>query len=293
MADDDKRLEAMHRAIEEADAGRSKVSSAESNGRSHRGSLKIGSFFGNLTVTKTGKFVIGGVALVLVGILIAFIYSAVAVSPSSSEASYQITNSVICGYQTPNAVSGYGYDAYIEILNTGSSPIYIKDPEFLVAAKAASDPSGKFKQIIDTKDITVFPAVIAPGEKGYMYNRFGEDLGDQFYDPNSELALAPSFTIMKANAMPQSYPVSEVYVERLQSGGQKLTAQVENNTDKNAGSIAVFAVVYNADGYVIGIGNQFLTDVAAHTSSRVNMESLNMIYGFRNDQVADYVTYAY
>ena len=221
-------------------------------------------------------------------LIVVSIFSSISNKAVSSPAQYEVSNSILNVYENKDVPSGYSYDAYVEITNTGSSNLYVKDMSFKLETENG-------ERLLIDKNINVFPAIIAPGEKGYIYNRFGTELTglwESYVNDNKEIFLVPSFTVMRSDAMPHNYPVSELTVGRS-SRGQTISAQVENDTAKSASSIYVVAVVYNEKGYCCGISGQFLRNVEPHVKVNVQFDPLNMVRAWRNETITDYMVFAY
>lgn len=139
--------------------------------------------------------------------------------------------------------------------------------------------------------ISVFPAIIAPGEKGYIFNRFGTELTG-VYDPDMELYLVPSYSVEEADAALHEFPVDNVKVSEGDLG-QKMTAQVTNDTQDEVKSMYVVGVCYNADGHCVGISGSFVENVEPHVSVNVSFDPMTMVRPWRNEQIVDYMIYAY
>ena len=150
---------------------------------------KIGPFLS----TKYGKGVLIGIPVFIVLVIIlVVISSATSGTGSVSASSYEVTDSVLCAYETDKTKSGFAYDAYVEVTNTGDNFIYLTDAMLLVQDENEN-------RIVLDDAASVFPAVIAPGEKGYIYNTFGRDL-ENVKEPGEVVTLQPSFVVKSAQA---------------------------------------------------------------------------------------------
>ena len=290
---DDKRAEAMRKAIAESDAQKSVGSDKEKSGKKLP---DLSAMAEKIPVaglkekalgfwkTKQGKIAVGAVAGVLVLLIAVSVISGLTGSVNSAPAAYELGNAILCVYESDEVNSGYAYDAYVEIVNTGDSNIYARDVSFMI-----SDDDGN--RIMIDNNISLFPAIIQPGEKGYMFNRFGTELTG-VYDKEMNLRLVPTYTIAKSDATPPTYPVENVTVSQGDRG-QKMSGQVTNNTSKTVSSIYVVGLTYNKDGYCTGISGTFVTNVEPHVSVNVQFDPMNMIRAWRTEQVTDYMIYAY
>ena len=292
---DDKRAEAMRKAIEESNAQQASEKKAASGGGSSdklqqlKGQASKGagvavSKLKQLWGHKVGRIGLCAVAGVLVLLIAVSALSGITGKIEELPVVYEMTDAILCAYEDVSTGSGYAYDAYVEITNTGDSNIYAKDMSFMV-----QDEDGN--RIMIDNDISAFPAIIAPGEKGYLFNHFGKELTG-VYDPEMDLYLVPTYQILRAEATPHHYPVDNVQISQG-AMGQKMTGAVTNDTAKEVSSMYVVGVCYNADGHCTGISGTFLQNVEPHVSVNVSFDPMTMIRAWRNEQVVDYMIYAY
>lgn len=281
---------AMKKAVEEADAAKE----AASKKKRVSSSSRIPSLFdlrdmvvvrfSSLWKQKQGRIIIIAAGGLLVLLILISILSSLFSVPAGSSVSYTMSDAILCVYEDDDVKSGYAYDAYVEITNTGKSSIYAKDMSFMI-----QDEDGNRVMIDDA--ISVFPAIIAPGEKGYIFNRFGTELTG-VYDPDMELYLVPSYSVEEADAALHEFPVDNVKVSEGDLG-QKMTAQVTNDTQDEVKSMYVVGVCYNADGHCVGISGSFVENVEPHVSVNVSFDPMTMVRPWRNEQIVDYMIYAY
>lgn len=282
---------AMKKAVEEADAAneaaskKKRVSSSPSRIPSlfDLRDMVVARFF-SLWKQKQGRIIIIAAGGLLVLLILISILSSLFSAPAGSSVSYTMSDAILCVYEDDDVKSGYAYDAYVEITNTGKSSIYAKDMSFMI-----QDEDGNRVMIDDA--ISVFPAIIAPGEKGYIFNRFGTELTG-VYDPDMELYLVPSYSVEEADAAPHEFPVDNVKISEGDLG-QKMTAQVTNDTQDEVKSMYVVGVCYNADGHCVGISGSFVENVEPHVSVNVSFDPMTMVRPWRNEQIVDYMIYAY
>lgn len=282
---------AMKKAVEEADAAKEAASKKKrvSSSPSRIPSLfdlrdMVVARFSSLWKQKQGRIIIIAAGGLLVLLILISILSSLFSAPAGSSVSYTMSDAILCVYEDDDVKSGYAYDAYVEITNTGKSSIYAKDMSFMI-----QDEDGNRVMIDDA--ISVFPAIIAPGEKGYIFNRFGTELTG-VYDPDMELYLVPSYSVEEADAAPHEFPVDNVKISEGDLG-QKMTAQVTNDTQDEVKSMYVVGVCYNADGHCVGISWSFVENVEPHVSVNVSFDPMTMVRPWRNEQIVDYMIYAY
>ena len=295
---DDKRAEAMKKAIAEADAanaaGSKKKEPSSGSGKADilkqvqghagKGVGEAKKMVGKLWGHKTGRIGIFAVLGVFALIVLVSIFSGISGHVENLPVSYEMSDAVLCAYEDPTKQFEYAYDAYVEITNTGESNIYAKDMSFMIQ-------DGNGDRVMIDNSISAFPAVIEPGEKGYLFNRFGTELKN-VYDPEMELFLVPTFSIMRAEAAPRKYAVENVKISQGPDG-QVMTGSVVNDTGDEVQTMYVVGVCYNEDGRCIGISGQFLNNVEPHVSVNVTFDPMTMIAAWKNAKVVDYVVYAY
>lgn len=288
---DDKRAEAMKRAIAESDAQRGggkdsggSDKTAEMKRAVGKGAGAVKEKIGDLWNQKLGKVALLSAVGVIALIIVVSVISGITGKVQEAPISYELSNSVICVYENPDVPSGYSYDAYVEVTNTGSSNIYVKDMSFLIG-----DDDGN--RIMIDNNLNFFPAILRPGEKGYIFNRFGTELTG-IYDKEMNLRLVPTFSIMRTDAEPHSYPVENVKVTDGPSG-QKMTGQVTNDTSKTVQSIYVIGVTYDREGNCTGISGTFLKNIEPHVTVNVQFDPMTMVRAWRNSQVVNYAIKAY
>ena len=286
---DDKRAEAMRRAIADSDAQKSSSKPAKSNPLKEKlqipgGTEGIKDSISKFIGSKLGKITVGAVAGVILLLIVVSVFSGISKKTISAPAQFEISDSIMNVYEDSSVPSGYAYDAFVELTNTGNSNMYVKDLSFKIEADDGT-------RIMIDNNINSFPAIVPPGEKCYIYNRFGTELTG-VWDASRKLSLVPTFTVMRSDALPHNYPVTNLTIGRS-AKGQTISATVENDTSKNVSSIYVVAVVYNEDGRCCGISGQFIRNVEPHVKVNVQFDPINMIRSWRNQTIVNYTVMAY
>ena len=292
---DDKRAEAMRKAVEESNkkhgkkdgssAGAGKGSKLDIKALADKHGDKVAGVKDKaieLWHNKTGRLAIIVAGCVLLLLIIASAISNGASRVQDAPVQYKISDAILCVYEADTA-SGYAYDAYVEITNTGSSYIYPRDISFAIQ-------DSETNRLMIDKQINFMPAVIAPGQKGYLF-KFGTELTG-VYSPELTFNLVPSFNVMRAEKAPHSYPVDHVTIGYGMSG-QKMVCQLSNDTAKFAESIYCVGLTYNDAGHCTGISGTFLLNVEPHVNVNVQFDPMMMIRPWRNQRVVDYAVYAY
>lgn len=143
------------------------------------------------------------------------------------------------------------YDAIVEIENTGTSDLYLKDATF--------DFEDKSGHLLETKSfVSADPEIIAPGEKGYFYSSGSlEKVG-----LNTEYVFVPSLKVEQSKNSIIRYEISDTSKENT-SYGVNITGRVKNTTDKDDSLVWVAFVLYRADGTPIIAGGTNITSLGA------------------------------
>lgn len=145
-----------------------------------------------------------------------------------------------------NSIGVIEYYGYVEITNTGSCDIYMKDCVFDL-----EDNNGHLLQ--SDSFISHCPEVISPGEKGYFFNGIGSSSLDESISLDNGVNLVPQISLKKASGKPHSYPVSDVDFRAGDYGDVKVTGRVENDTDEAKSYLSVYTIFRDGNGKVIAI----------------------------------------
>ncbi|MDR0890489.1 MAG: FxLYD domain-containing protein [Oscillospiraceae bacterium] len=170
----------------------------------------------------------------------------------------------------------------VEITNEGSTDIYLDYASFELL-----DESGK--RIASSDSVSSFPNVVAPGEKGYYYEEIRLDLADV-----QELTLSMQPNVLLAFEPRAAYAVTAGALRDSLYGGVELSGTVENATDKQARSIYVAAIAYDAEDKPIAVLYTLLnTPLLKGESTKFELSSFMLPDDFRAADVARMELYAY
>lgn len=135
------------------------------------------------------------------------------------------------------------YTAWVEIKNTGSKNLYIKDCVF-----DFEDENGK---LLGTEDfIDTYPEVIRPEEKAYCYEH--GDLTAEAQGKNVQ--FVPKLDIVKATKDPVYY---DVFDDKMTTDGSstEIIGRVKNNTGEDEGYFYVSVALFDENGrFIWGTG---------------------------------------
>lgn len=202
--------------------------------------------------------------------------------PASDEAtSYEITD---CRAKTWTSSTGsFWVQTIVEITNTGTTNLYLSS-----GAYDLEDASGNL--VASQTMVSAYPDVLAPGEKGYMYE---ETILDAAVD--GDLTVLPREEVEEATIDLVRFPVTDVSISTDNYGDLKMIGRVENDSGEAEDSMVyIVAFLYDTDGTCIGQMFTILTeDLASGDKIGFELSSISLPDDVTADAVADYVVYAY
>lgn len=195
-------------------------------------------------------------------------------------ASYEITNTRVKTWT--NNIGSTWVQTIVEITNNGTANLYLSSSSYDL-----EDASGNL--VSSNKYVSVFPNVLAPGEKGYMYE---ETTLDESVE--GELTVLPHLSIEEATVDLIRLPITDVELSEDTYNRVKMIGRVENTSDEVQSFVYVVAFLYNSEGECIG---QLLTtltdDLAVGDKIGFEMTEFSLPDDITTDIIADYVIYAY
>lgn len=170
----------------------------------------------------------------------------------------------------------------IEITNTGSENLYLSSGSYDL-----EDESGAL--IASRSMVSAFPDVIAPGEKGYMYEVTTLDEA-----PEGELVAIPRESVEKATVDLIRYETSDVQISGTDYGDIRILGRVENTSDEASSMVYIVAALYDADGNPVAVEFTILNDeLAPGDKIGFEFQSFSLPDSVTADMIADYTIYAY
>lgn len=193
---------------------------------------------------------------------------------------YEITYTNCRMYQ--DSIGSIWGQTIVEITNTGDHPLYLGS-----ASYDLEDASGSL--VAAQSYVSVFPDVLNPGEKGYLYE---ETILDQA-DLDAEYTVIPHLTIEPAKIDCIRYDVSELSLVEEEYLGPKVMGRVENSTEEDGTMVYVTAILYNAENTPSGIIFTILDSIPAGEKIGFEATAYSLPDDVTADQVASYTVYAY
>ena len=197
---------------------------------------------------------------------------------TEQKVSYNITDTRFEYYL--NTIGQVEYHALAEVENTGTYPLYLHSAVFDI-----EDMEGHLAWTNDF--ISTCPNVIGPGEKGWFYNSIGA-AGTSGTDSEAEYKFIPTLKVVKSNADPVFYEVSDTSLSTNALGYPTVTGRVRNTTDKADPLVNLHAVFYGDDGKVIGISGITMTDLGPGEQRSFEITGLDLSSSVREAVIADY-----
>ena len=182
-----------------------------------------------------------------------------------------------------NSIGTSWVQTIVEITNTGTTNLYLDSGSYDL-----EDSSGAL--VASRSYVSTYPSVIAPGEKGIMYEE--TTLDDYSGDRNLTVIARPS--VEEANVDLIRYNITDVSVSDDDFFGVNVLGRVENTTDEAATLVYVVAIFYDANNIPIGSAFTILPDELA-VGSKVGFEfgGFSLPDDFTAANIANTVLYAY
>ncbi len=210
--------------------------------------------------------------------------SAAASEPSEpaaqEETAYEITYSSARAYT--NSIGTTWMQAIAEIENTGSADLYLSSGAYDV-----EDAGGGL--VKSGSMVSTFPDVIAPGEKGYLYEETTLD------EPvEGELTLLPRPSVDKAKVECIRYALSDLELSTGDFGDLKARGRVENTSSEASSMTYIVLVLKNAEGQPIGLMFTILSEeLAAGDKIGFEMSAFALPDDVTEETIASYEAFAY
>lgn len=180
-----------------------------------------------------------------------------------------------------NSIGRVEFYGIVEITNTGSTNIYLKDCAFDI-----EDNDGHLLQSASL--ISKCPDIIAPGEKGYFYNGIGANLLDKEVSIDNGLKLVPHYKLEEARGESVDYEISDIALRKDDYGNAKITGRITNNTDKDDSLYYINALFKDSSGKVLFITGTNIMDLTAGSTVSFEITAMYADNSIDFDSIADY-----
>lgn len=198
----------------------------------------------------------------------------------AKEEAYEITYTSAKTYA--DSIGGNWVQVIVEIENTGGTDLYLSTSSYDL-----EDENGNL--VSSSSMVSVYPDVIAPGEKGYMYE---ETMLDEPVE--GELAVVARPNVEKATVENIRYDVTDVELFEDKYGSLKAKGRVENAGSEEESMIYVVLILKDGQGTPIGqIFTILMEDLAPGDKIGFEASDLSLPDDVTVDAVADYEVFAY
>lgn len=156
-----------------------------------------------------------------------------------ADAAYEITNVYVKTWK--NSIGTVWAQVIAEITNTGGKNLYL--------SSCSIDLEGSDGVLVKAMTmVSVYPQVIAPGEKAYYYDETTLDVTEPI-----ELSAIVRPNVYEASVDQILLSVSDTQIAGDNDWGLKVKGRVENVTNDEFSSVYVAAVLRDADGKPLGV----------------------------------------
>ncbi len=168
--------------------------------------------------------------------------------------------------------------AFVEIENTGNTPLYLHDGQFDV-----EDNNG---HLLTTQTlVSTCPDVLRPGETGYFYSDY-IDLSD--VDDSNGLVFVPHYKVDEARHEIIDYEVSDLGIREDDMFKCKVSGRLTNTQDEEINLLYVNVIYYDSEGRVLGISGTNITDVQPGDTTSFEVIGKFFYDGVNYSDIAEY-----
>lgn len=168
--------------------------------------------------------------------------------------------------------------AFVEIENTGNTPLYLHDGQFDV-----EDNSG---HLLTTQTlVSTCPGALRPGETGYFYSDY-IDLSD--VDDSNGLVFVPHYKVDEARHEIIDYEVSDLGIREDDMFKCKVSGRLTNTQDEEINLLYVNVIYYDSEGRVLGISGTNITDVQPGDTTSFEVIGKFFYDGVNYSDIAEY-----
>lgn len=182
-----------------------------------------------------------------------------------------------------NSIGTLWIECFTIVENTGTSNIYLSSGSFDIELT-----SGK---LVDTiKLVSVYPQVIAPGERAIYHESTTFDKGDL----DTKYKIVPKIDVMRATVPMIRYEVSDVTLSEDRYGYINVVGRVTNHTEEEEGLCYVAIFLYNKQKEIIALDFTIISeDIAPGERASFENTFTQDSFGVDFDDVASYEIIAY
>ena len=198
---------------------------------------------------------------------------------SEEKVSYEITDNRIKTWT--NSIGTTWMQGIVEITNTGNTDLYLSSGKFEI-----DDSEGN---IVAVKDlISVYPQVIAPGEKAYYYDETTLDSS-----ADGQYTLIPTISAEKARVSRVRYETGSFTLSDKEYLGIQALGKITNTTEKEESMPLIVVFLFNSDNNLIGLMFTYGSKIAPGETTAENVSALSMPDDITSSSVDHFEVAAY
>ena len=200
---------------------------------------------------------------------------------TQSEAAHEITYAHARSWV--NSIGTVWVQAIIEVTNTGSSTLFLNPGAFDL-----EDSDGNLVKSVTL--VSVFPAVIAPGEKAYYYEETTLDIDDAI-----DLVILPRPSVESARVDLIRLDVTDLELSvGLFDSGITARGRVENTTDEMIDFVYIAVVLFDSEDRTLGLlFTIIMEDLNPGDRIGFEMSDFSMPNDISVDDVHRHIVYSY
>lgn len=199
----------------------------------------------------------------------------------STEPDKQASYAIDCQYFEKIESSYYEnfYQAVYILENTGTETLYLGAEQFEV-----TDENG---HLIGVESVSVYPKVVAPGEKAVFIGSFDVD-----EVPDGGLFLELKYTVSKATVPYTRFDVSDTSIKEDSYGRIKTLGRVRNTSDSDESICYVYVFFYGEDDKVLDVESTYVSLTAGETTA-FEISTSTRVYSFSDIKRYEIISYPF
>ncbi|MGX8774919.1 MAG: FxLYD domain-containing protein [Bacillota bacterium] len=159
---------------------------------------------------------------------------------SEQAATYEVGDGTAITYE--DSIGSKWVQVIVPVTNTGETDLYLDYGKIDL-----EDESGALVKTLDL--VNPFPEILKPGETACYYEEEALD-----YEAGKSLTVVPHLEISDSTVEGIRFDVSETSIsDQEYIGGVQVMGRMENNTEEDADMVYVAAILYDADGNILGV----------------------------------------
>ena len=168
----------------------------------------------------------------------------------NAEPQYEITYSSAKIWE--NSIGSHNRLVVVEVENKGNNSLLLSMSGFDL-----EDSNGNLLE--SEQYVVVAPPVIAPGEKGYMFDNWGSEA-----DFEGEAVVKPHLNITNTTSEPTKFNISDIELKENKFGVFRVIGRIENDSDEEYTRVNILCIVKNENNEPIAVISSGVDNVKPH-----------------------------